>query len=156
VTALESARPAARCLDVRPPALVVIIALAAATAAARADEFVDVGHPVEVGGGYVLDVDRRGLRVRQGKRRAPLTIAGGRPSPHATSRSCAAVPPSRSASCRPAGTSARRSRPIGSRPGWRTRPAWRCGAAIPTALAELIRAHALTLLRPAASELAGP
>ena len=82
--ARESSRSAARCLAVRPPALVVIIALVAATSAARADEFVDVGHPVEVGGGYVLDVDRRGLRVRQGKRRAPLTIAGGRPSPHAT------------------------------------------------------------------------
>ncbi|MBL8620150.1 MAG: tetratricopeptide repeat protein [Myxococcales bacterium] len=68
----------------RASALIVVAALVTAPAAARADELIEAGHPVEVAGGYVLDVDGDGLRVRQGARRAPLTIAGGRPASHAT------------------------------------------------------------------------
>jgi len=59
-----------------------ITLVAASATAGRADDQVEAGHPVRLDGGYVLDFDRDGLRVRHGRRRAPLTIAGERPAPH--------------------------------------------------------------------------
>lgn len=83
---LECPPAGARSGDVRAYALLALsIAVVAASATrSRADDQVEAGHPVRLDGGYVLDFDRDGLRVRHGKQRAPLTIAGERPAPYQT------------------------------------------------------------------------
>lgn len=80
----ECSPAGARSPGVRASILLALgIALVAASATGgRADDQVEAGHPVRLDGGYVLDFDRDGLRVRHGQRRAPLTIAGERPGPH--------------------------------------------------------------------------
>lgn len=58
---------------------IAIVALAMA-ATARADQTVAPGERAAIGGGYRLEYDAGGLRLRHGHRTAPLTIAGDRPT----------------------------------------------------------------------------
>src|SRR5688572_4799791 len=60
--------------------VVLVAAMVAGASRATADEDgLGPGEKREIGGGYVLDFERDGLRVRRGKRSAPLSVGGWRP-----------------------------------------------------------------------------